>query len=129
LLATLQRSPTPWSRVADAKLDKEDKAANLRQRGFITRIPTTLTLVSPMITQALTGATWQCLDDTTRYQRGELGRDGMAQRWLVVSSQAALERAEASVQKAQQREHAGIAKPLLHMQAQRFEMPEAAQAA
>ena len=53
----------------------------------------------------------------------------MAQRWLVVSSQAALERAEASVPKAQQREWEAIAKQLLHLQAQRFERPEAAQAA
>jgi len=129
LLATFQRSPTPRYLVADAKLYNEDNAANLRQLGFITRIPNTLKLVSQVITQALTGDTWQCLDDTTRYQRVELCRDGMAQRWLVVSSQAALERAEASVNKARQREHAVIAKQLLHLQAQRFETPEAAQAA
>jgi len=53
----------------------------------------------------------------------------MAQRGLVVSSQAALERAKASVKKAQQREAAAIEKQLVHLQAQRFETPEAAQAA
>jgi transposase len=52
----------------------------------------------------------------------------MAQRWLVVSSQAAMERAEASVTKAQQREWAAIDKQLLHLHAKRFETPEAAQA-
>lgn len=50
----------------------------------------------------------------------------MAQRWLVVSSAAALERAEARVNNAQQRECAAIAKQLFHLQAQRFETPEAA---
>ena len=53
----------------------------------------------------------------------------MDQRWLVVSSEAALQRAEATVSKAQQRESEAIAKQLFHLQAQRFETPEAAQAA
>jgi transposase len=53
----------------------------------------------------------------------------MAQRWLVVSSQAALARAEASVNKACQREAEAIDKQLFHLQARRFETPEAAHAA
>jgi hypothetical protein len=53
----------------------------------------------------------------------------MAQRWLVVSSQAARERAEASLNKAQQREWEAIEKPLLPWHAKRLETPEAAQAA
>ena len=107
----------------------EDNAATLAKLGFITRIPDTLKLVSQVITQALRWDTWQRLDDTTRYQRLELCHYGMAQRWLVVSSQAAMERAEASVNKAQQREAEAIEKQLFHLQAKRFETPEAAQAA
>lgn len=53
----------------------------------------------------------------------------MAQRWLVGSSPAAMERAQASVTKAQQREWEALEKHLLHLQAKRFERPEAAQAA
>ena len=82
-----------------------------------------------MITQALTADLWQRLDETTRYHRLELCHYGMAQRWLVVSSQAAMERAEASVTKAQQREWDALEKPRLHLQAQRFQTPEAAHAA
>jgi hypothetical protein len=51
----------------------------------------------------------------------------MAQRWLVVSSQASLERAEASVNTACQREAEAIAKQLFHFQARRFETPTLAQ--
>ena len=51
----------------------------------------------------------------------------MAQRWLVVHSQAALERAEATVTKARQREEEAIAKQLFHLQAKRFPTPEVAQ--
>jgi len=129
LRATLKGAPTPRYRGADAQLYHEDHAANLRQLGFITRMPNTLKLVAQVSGQALRGDTWHRLDETTRYQRIALCHYGMAQRWLVVSSQAARERAKASVNKAQQREAAGMEKPLLHLQAQRFETPVAAPAA
>src|SRR5439155_12613199 len=94
LMATLKRAPTPRYLVADAKLYHEDNAANLRQLGLITRMPNTLKLVAQVIGQALRGDTWHRLDETTRYQRIELCHYGMAQRWLVVSSPAALERCQ-----------------------------------
>jgi transposase len=128
LLATLKHSPTPRYLVADSKLYTEDNAANLSQFGFITRIPNTLKLVSQVIRQALTWDTWQRLNETTCYHRRELCHYGMAQRWLVVSSQAALERAEVTINKACQRESEAINKQLFHLQAKRFETPEAAQA-
>jgi transposase len=53
----------------------------------------------------------------------------MAQRWWVVSSAAAMERANKSVGKAQKRELDAIDKQLFHLQAQRFETPKSAQAA
>jgi transposase len=71
LMATFQRSPTPRYLVADSKLYHEDKAANLQELGFITRIPNTLKLVSHVITQALRGDTWQYLHALTRSQRIE----------------------------------------------------------
>lgn len=129
LLATFKASPTPRYLVADSKLYSEDNAVNLTKLGFITRIPNTLKLVSQVITQALKWDTWRHLDETTGYQRIELCHYGMAQRWLVVVSQAALERAKASVTKACQREAEAIAKQLFHLQAKRFETPEAAHVA
>jgi transposase len=53
----------------------------------------------------------------------------MAQRWLVVSSEAAMQRAEQSVNKAHQREFEATRKQLFHLQAQRFESQQSAQAA
>jgi transposase len=129
LLATFQGSPSPRYLVADAKLYTEENATNLATLGFITRIPGTLKLVSQVITQALKWDTWQCLDATTRYQRIALCHYGMAQRWLVVWSQASLERAEASVKKACQREAEAVKKQLFHLQAKRFETPSQAQQA
>jgi transposase len=129
MMAAFARSPTPRYLVADAKLYTEDTAATLAQLGFITRIPGTLKLVSQVITQALQWDRWSRLDEMTRYDGLELCHYGMAQRWLVVSSQAAMERAEAHINKAQQREWAAIEKQLLHLHAKRFATPEAAQAA
>ena len=129
LLATFKSSPSPRYLVADAKLYTEENAPNLAQLGFITRIPGTLKLVSQVITQALTWDTWQWLDATTRYQRIALCHYGMAQRWLVVWSHASRERAEASVNKACQREAEAVKKQLFHLQAKRFETPSQAQQA
>jgi transposase len=128
-MQTFARSPPPRYGVADAKLYTEENAATLHKLGFITRMPNTCKLVAQVIGQALQWATWQRVDDTTRYQRIELGHYGRAQRGLVVYAQAAFERAEATVSKAQQREYAAIDKHLFHLQAPRFETPEAAQAA
>jgi transposase len=129
LLKTVKRSPTPCYLVADSKLYNEDNAPTLSKRGFVTRIPGTLKLVSQVIRQTLTWDMWHRLDDTTRYCGIELCHYGMAQRWLVVSSQAALERADTSVDKACQRESETIQKQLFPLQAKRFETPEAAQSA
>ena len=129
LLSTFAQSPTPRYLIADSKLYSKDNAVQLKPLGFITRIPDTLTLVSQVIRQALREDTWQALDDTTRYHRLELGHYGMAQRWFVICSEAAMQRAETSVSKAQKRECEAIETPLFHLQARRFESPHSAQAA
>src|SRR5215475_4976004 len=129
LVRAFKDTPTPRYLVADAKLYCEDTAVHLAQLGFITRIPATLKLVAQVIGQALQWDTWQTFDDNTRYQPLALCHYGMAQRWLVVYSQAACERAEATLKKAKQREDAAIQKQLFHLQAQRFCAPEAAQEA
>ena len=129
LLSTFAQSPTPRYLIADSKLYSKDNAAQLKPLGFITRIPDTLTLVSQVIRQALREDTWQALDDTTRYHRLELGHYGMAQRWFVICSEAATQRAEKSVSKAQKREFEAIEKQLFHLQARRFESQQSAQAA
>jgi transposase len=129
LMATFRESPNPRYLVADAKLYTEANAPNLAKLGFITRIPGTLKLVTQAITQALPWDTWQYLKARTRYQRIELCHYRMAQRWLVVLSQAALERAEASVNNACQREAEAIKQHLFHLQAKRFETPTQAQEA
>jgi hypothetical protein len=122
-------APTPRDRVADAQRAPEDTAAPLAQRGCITRIPGPLQLVAQVRTPVRTPALWPRLEATPRSHRREWGPDGMAQRGLVISSQAARERAEASVTTAQQRAGDAREPPLLPWPAQRLEPPQAAHAA
>src|SRR5712691_1017078 len=129
LMTTLKTSPSPRYLVADAKLSHEDTAANLQSLWCITRLPHTLKVVGQVIRQALERETWQHADAQTRYQRLELCHFGLAPRWLVVSSQAALERAETTISTACQRASEAIAKQGFHLQAQRLETPSQAQEA
>jgi transposase len=126
LVAALKHAPSPRYLIADSTRYHDDNAANLENLGCITRLPNTMSSVSQVIRQALTGDTWHSRDEQTRDQRLELCHDGIAQRWLGVHSPAALERAEATVNHARQRDEAALAQQLFHRQAQRFETPEMA---
>ena len=126
LLRACKTPPRPRSLIADATLSCEDTVAHLAQLGFLTRIPATLKVVAQVISQALPWNTWQSVDLHTRSQPLALGHYGMVQRWRVVASQAALERAEATLKQATQRAHEAITKPLFHLQAQRCGTPQAA---
>ena len=129
LLTTFKNSPGPRYVVADCKLYHGDNAEHLQSLQFITRIPNTLKVVSQVITQALEMDTWHDVGEQMRYQRLELCHYGMAQRWLVVFSQAAAMRAEATFRQGQQSEDDAIQKQLFHMQAQRFASESLAQEA
>jgi transposase len=129
LLSTFKQSPTPRYLIADSKFYSEANAGALKSLGFITRILDTLKLVSQAVSQALRVDTWQRANEVTRYHRLELCHYGMAQRWLVVCSEAAIQQADKSLSKARQRELEAIEKQLFHLQVKRFESQAHAQAA
>jgi transposase len=127
LLAAFQKAPSPRSLMADSTLYQEDHAPTLHTLGVITRLPHTLNAVWQVSTQALAWGTWHRFDAEPRDQCLELCHDGMAQRGLIIQSDAALERAEATRTKAHQREETALTKQLFHLQATRFQTAEAAQ--
>jgi len=92
--------------MAESTRSSAAKAAQRKHRGLITRMAGPRTRVSQGIRPALRGATWPPIDDAPRSQRRALCPDGLAQRWLRVASEAALQRAETSVSKAQHRARA-----------------------
>jgi transposase len=126
LRAAFQSAPSPRYLIADSTRYHEANAPHLRHLGFITRLPNTMGSVSEASTPALALERWARLDAETRDPGLELCHDGMAQRWLVVDSQAALERAAATLNNASQRDDEAIHKPLFHRRAPRFATPEAA---
>ena len=129
LITQFAASETPRSLIADAKLYTAAHAPNLARLPFIPRIPETLNVTQQVIEQAWAWGEWQPLHETVRYQRVELCHDGMAQRWLVVSSQDAWQRAGHTLAKAQAHELEQAQKQLFHLQAQRFPSETDARAA
>jgi transposase len=93
LMAPCKASEPPRYVIADATFSTEAHAANLARLPCIPRIPEPLQVTPQRIAQAWAWGQWQPLDETVRDQRVALCHEGMAQRWLVVSSQDAWQRA------------------------------------
>ena len=129
LITQFEASETPRYLIADAKLYTAANAPNLARLPFIPRIPETLKVTQQVIEQAWAWGEWQPLNETVRYQRVDLCHYGMAQRWLVVSSQDAWQRAAHTLAKAQAKESEQVQKQLFHLQAQRFPSESDARAA
>ena len=126
ILKEFAASEGPRYLVADSKLYTSENAANLAHLPFITQIPGNLKVVGEVIEQSLELDTWQAIDDQTRYQRVDLCHYGMEQRWLVVYSENAYQRAGKTLAKAQAREWEKVSKQLFHLQAKRFDSAESA---
>jgi transposase len=130
LIEEFRRADTVRYLVADSKLYAEKSACFLAQILFITRVPANFALVGQVIRQALRDpAAWVAWDPSHRYQRLDLGHYGIDQRWLVIYSEGAFERAQQSVAKAQTKERKKIDKALRRLAAQRFDTPQSAQQA
>lgn len=129
LINEFRKTEAPRYLIADSKLYTEENASIIKNLFYITRIPGTLGLEQQVIQQALADQTWNPLGDGYRYQRIELGHYGIEQRWLVIYSDAAAQRAEKTVARAQQKEAEQLKKQLFHLQAQRFASPQEARSA
>ena len=129
LIAQFQGADAPRYLVADAKLYTKDNAPNLSRLSFITRLPETIKVVGHVIEQAWDFEAWDFIDASLAYQRVELSHYGISQRWLVVYSKQAEQRAKKTLHKAQKREQDTVQKALFHLQAQRFNAQQEAQKA
>lgn len=129
LIQQFQAADEPQYLVADSKLYTEENASNLSRLTFITRIPETLNTVKEVIEQAWEFAAWKELNPLLAYQRLDLSHYGITQRWLVVYSKEAEQRARKTLDKAVAREDEQTQKALFHLQAQRFGTKQDAQKA
>jgi transposase len=130
LIDVFKNTDAPRYLVADSKLYAKKSAPFLAQIPYITRIPGTLALERKLTDQALRKPTaWVCLGTGYRYQRVDLTHYGINQRWLVIHSESALERAKQTLAKAEKKEHKKANKQLSRLQAQRFGSQKAARQA
>ncbi len=121
LVRQFKASDTPRYLIMDSKGYTESNASNLKDIPFITRIPGTLFIVKTVIEQALKWDLWAEINDDYQYQTLELGHYGIDQRWLIIRSKGALERAVKSVERTISKEKERAEKQLFHLQAQRFD--------
>ncbi len=112
LIEQFQGADAPRYLVADAKLYTKDNAVNLSRLSFITRLPETIKVVGHVIEQAWGLDTWDFIDASLAYQRVELSHYASPQRWLVVYSKHAEQRAKKTLHKAQNREYDTVQKAL-----------------
>jgi transposase len=111
LLKEFSVSESPRYLVADSKLYTQENAVNLAHLPFITRIGGNLKVLDEVIEQCLAIGNWQPYDaesSSYRYQRVDLCHYDIEQRWLVVYSESAYQRAFKTLSKAQTREQEKI---------------------
>lgn len=120
LIESFKASDTPKFCVADSKLYHRDNAKFLAKIRFITLIPSTIKLEKESIVDALLKNEWTKVDDNYKYAPLSLEHMKIKQRWLVVYSKAANERAKKAITGLVAKERKALDKALFHLQAQRF---------
>ena len=120
LIQQFKAGDSPRYLVMDSKGYTKANASNLRFIPFITRVPATISAVQAVIQQALKWDEWQTINENYQYQTVELGHYGIDQRWVIVRSKGALERASKTIDKKIAKEKKAADKQLFHLQAERF---------
>jgi len=129
LIEHFKQTSTPRYLIADSKLYSEGNAQNLKQLGFITRIPGTIKEEQRSITAAIARNEWCKLNGENRYSVRHLEHYGILQRWLVVFSDKARQRASETLNKAVKKERDKIESQLWHLSNKPFDCPHDAQQA
>ena len=128
LLEEFKRSEGPRYLIADSKLYAKKGAEFLSRLRFITRVPSSLKLEQEVTQAALAKPEhWVELSPKYRYQRIEHTHYGIEQRWLVVYSDGAYQRAGEALARATDKERESLEKEAFHLQAQRFASREEAE--
>ncbi len=120
LVKMVKTAPKPHYLVADCKLYHKDNAEFLSQLTLITPIPSTIKLEKTLISEALAAQQWTNIDDNYQYRVNEVEHMDIKQRWIVVNSKAAGERATKTMGRQTDRAKEKLDKDLFHLQAQRF---------
>lgn len=120
LVDVFKKSTAPKYLVADCKLYHKKNAEFLAKIGFLTLIPSTISLEKSSISRAIHTNQWTKIDDNYQYVINEVEHMGIKQRWMVIYSNAANHRANKSIVRQVERARVAVKKDLFHLQAQRF---------
>jgi len=106
--------------IADSKLYHKKNSEFLSQILFITRIPSTNKEEKQSISNALSNNQWTIVDENYQFCEQPIEHMDIKQRWLVVHSKAARERAQKTISRQVKKSENLLEKALFHLQAQRF---------
>ena len=120
LVDVFKKKTSPKYLVADCKLYHKNNAEFLAQIGFLTLIPSTISLEKSSISSAINTNQWIKIDDNYQYVINEVDHMEIKQRWMVIYSNAANHRAKKSIVRQVERARVAVKKDLFHLQAQRF---------
>ena len=121
IVAALKSSPGPKYYIADSKLYHTKNAPFLAQMTFITRVPGAIKLEGANIATAIASNRWTTIDDNYKYSETLVKHMGVDQRWIVVYSEHARERAIKSLTGQEQKARTKLEQALFHLQAERFD--------
>jgi transposase len=120
LVESFKSSEGPQILIADSKLYNKANMPNLSHLAFVTRVPDSIGLVEEKIAQAISEGTWERYDEKRVFRTFAVEHYNVHQRWTIVKSSEAENRAKASIDRQSTKEHEAIKKELFHLQAQRF---------
>ncbi|MBE8168873.1 MAG: IS1634 family transposase [Shewanella sp.] len=120
LVDVFKKSSSPKYLVADCKLYHQKNAEFLAKIGFLTLVPSTISLEKSSISNAINSNQWTEIDDNYQYVVNDVEHMGIKQRWLVIYSNAANHRVKKSIVRQVERAKLSAKKELYHLQAQRF---------
>ena len=113
--------------MVDSKLYHEDNVSQLQNLKFITRIPSTYTAEKEVVREALSSPYWTEIGSENAYYEKKMSHLEMDQRWLVVLSQSAQQRASKTVTKRINKEYALVEKAIMHLRNKEFACEKDAQ--
>ena len=94
--------------IFDSKLYSKENAKNLALLNFITRIPKSIKESKMAVDEAIEHNQWVKLDENNKYFLKNITHYGVNQRWLIVYSKAAANRARKRIEKAIFKENSSI---------------------
>lgn len=97
LIKLFEKSEAPRYLIADSKLYNEKNSENLSKLNYITRIPRANKEEKKTTIKAFKLNDWLALDNSNKYKSFAINHNNIPQRWIVINSDAARNRAEKTV--------------------------------